>query len=313
MARALPALPYRLSAGRADLPEDLYTPEFPPTARGGPLGVALAGSVLFHVVLLSIHFEYPDLTRFKGPPPTIEVVLVNSKSATRPRKAELLAQADLDGGGNTSERRRAKSNLPAVPDMPSETQLALAARRVQQLEQEAQRLLTRLEQSERTVNPTTLPIEQLLKADTEKLTDLPDRQLQIARLEAEIAREWQSYQELPKRKFVGARTQGVIYAEYVDEWRQRIERVGTANFPSEARERAEFGTALVTVAIRADGSVEKVEIDRSSGSSVLDAAVERIVALAGPFKPFPAKVRHETDILHITRSWSFTRTDLLVQ
>jgi protein TonB len=46
---------------------------------------------------------------------------------------------------------------------------------------------------------------------------------------------------------------------------------------------------------------------------VLDAAVERIVALAGPFKPFPAKVRHETDILHITRSWSFTRTDLLVQ
>jgi protein TonB len=89
--------------------------------------------------------------------------------------------------------------------------------------------------------------------------------------------------------------------------------VGTANFPPEARQRSQFGTVLVTVAIRADGSVEKVEIDRSSGSSVLDAAVERIVALAGPFKPFPAKVRHETDILHITRSWSFTRTDLLVQ
>jgi protein TonB len=313
MARALPASPYRLSAGRADLPEDLYTPEFPPPTARGPLALALAGSLLVHGVLLSVHFEYPDLTRFKGPPPTIEVVLVNSKSATRPRKAELLAQADLDGGGNTAERRRAKSNLPAVPDMPSEAQLALAARRVQQLEQEAQRLLTLLERSERAVNPTTLPIEQLIKADAEKLTDLPDRQLQIARLEAEIAREWQSYQELPKRKFVGARTQGVIYAEYVDEWRQRIERVGTANFPSEARERAEFGTALVTVAIRADGSVERVEIDRSSGSSVLDAAVERIVALAGPFKPFPAKVRHETDILHITRSWSFTRTDLLVQ
>jgi protein TonB len=312
MASALPASPHRLSAGRAHLPEDLHTPDFRPSAHR-PLRIALVGSLVFHAVLLSIHFEYPDITRFKGPPPSIEVVLVNSKSAARPRKADVLAQADLDGGGNTAERRRAKSNLPAIPDMPSETQLALAAQRVQQLEQEAQRLLTRLDQSEQAVNSTTLPLEQLIKADAEKLTDLPDQQLQIARLEAEIAREWQSYQELPKRKFIGARTEAVIYAEYVDEWRQRIERIGTANFPTEARERAEFGTALVTVAIRADGSVEKVEIDRSSGSSVLDAAVERIVALAGPFKPFPAKVRLETDILHITRSWSFTRTDLLVQ
>jgi protein TonB len=245
--------------------------------------------------------------------PTIEVVLVNSKSGTRPRKADTLAQADLDGGGNTQEKRRAKTNLPALPDMPAEASLALASQRAQQLEQEAQRLFTRLEKSQEAINITTLPAEQLVSAQAEKLIELPDQRLEIARLEAEIAREWQAYQELPKRKFIGARTQGVIYAEYVDEWRQRIERVGTANFPSEARERAEFGTVLVTVAIRADGSVERIEIDRSSGSSVLDAAVTRIVMLAGPFKPFPANVRGETDILHITRNWSFTRSDLLVQ
>ena len=46
---------------------------------------------------------------------------------------------------------------------------------------------------------------------------------------------------------------------------------------------------------------------------VLDAAVERIVMLASPFKAFPANVRRETDILHITRTWSFTRSDLLLQ
>ncbi len=70
---------------------------------------------------------------------------------------------------------------------------------------------------------------------------------------------------------------------------------------------------LVTVAIRGDGSVEKIEIDRSSGSPLLDEAVRGIVELSMPYKPFPQKVLQETDILHITRTWSFTRSDLVVQ
>jgi protein TonB len=69
---------------------------------------------------------------------------------------------------------------------------------------------------------------------------------------------------------------------------------------------------MVTVAIRADGTVEKVEIDRSSGSRILDASVEKIVQLAGPFKSFPAELRKEMDVLHITRNWAFTRSDLLL-
>ena len=102
------------------------------------------------------------------------------------------------------------------------------------------------------------------------------------------------------------------YAAYVDEWRQKIERVGTAHFPDEARRRNLVGNVLVTVAVRADGSVEKVELDKPSGNPVLDAAVERIVRLSAPFEPFPTIIRKETDILHITRNWSFTRSDLLL-
>ncbi len=134
--------------------------------------------------------------------------------------------------------------------------------------------------------------EQPQQTDADKIADLPERGAARSRgWRPRSPSERQAYQELPKRKFVGARTQSVVYAEYVDDWRQKIERVGTANFPPEARERAEFGSVLVTVAIKADGSVEKVEIDRSSGRRVLDAAVERIVQLASPFKPFPANVR----------------------
>ncbi len=276
------------------------------------LSVAIGLSVLVHVLVLLIRFQYPDANLFKGSP-AIEVVLVNSKSSTRPIKADALAQANLDGGGNTEKQLRAKTNLPALPNLRADAELSLSAKRVQQLEAEAQRLLAQINPDSYTTNPRTMPIEQMQRTDHAKVADLPADRLEVARLEAEIAREWQAYQELPKRKFVGARTHSVVYAEYVDQWRQRIERVGTANFPEEARQRGEFGSVLVTVAIKADGTVEKVEIDRSSGNHVLDAAVARIVMLASPFKAFPANVRHETDILHITRTWAFTRSDLLLQ
>jgi protein TonB len=140
--------------------------------------------------------------------------------------------------------------------------------------------------------------------------DPDSRQLKIAQMEAQIAREWEAYQKLPRRKFIGARTEGVAYAEYVDKWRKRIEKVGTEHFPDEARRQKIFGSLLLTVSIRANGTVEKVEIERSSGHSVLDAAALRVIDLAGPFPPFPKAIRKEFDVLSITRNWSFTRADL---
>jgi protein TonB len=307
----LSALILRLSPARAQPSEEVFDPlaERPSSST---LSVAIGLSVLLHALVLLIRFQYPDASPFKDSS-AIEVVLVNSKSSTRPVKADALAQADLDGGGNTERGLRAKSNLPALRDMPPDAELSVSAKRVQQLESEAQRLMAQIRPGSYASNPKTLPVEQTQPTDNVKPADLPDDRIQVARLEAEIDREWQAYQKLPKRKFIGARTRSVVYAEYVDQWRQKIERVGTANFPEEARQRGEFGTVLVTVAIKADGSVEKIEIDRSSGNRVLDAAVERIVMLAAPFKAFPANVRRETDILHITRTWAFTRSDLLLQ
>jgi len=283
-----------------------------PPASNGVFTVALALSLVFHSVLLLITFGFPDSLASKMMPKSIEVVLVNSKSHTRPVKADALAQADLDGGGNTAEARRAKTNLPALPDMAADADVTLASKRIQQLETEAQRLMTQMERSRQMVEMQAIKHDPMLAADAPVVADSPHERTEIARLEAQIAKEWEAYQELPKRKFIGARTQGAVEAQYLDAWRQRIERVGTANFPEEARRQGLFGSVMVTVAVRADGTVEKIEIDRSSGSRVLDAAVERIVALAGPFKPFPDPLRKDADILHITRVWSFTRSDVLV-
>jgi protein TonB len=307
----LAASAFVLPASRADLSPEALATAFP-RSNYGTFYVALAVSLVAHALVLLIHFQFPDALSSKSASAPIEVVLVNSKSAKRPDRADALAQANLDGGGNTEADRRAKTNLPALPNMPEDAQLSLEARRVQQLESDAQHLLAQMKAGSFTTDPHTLPVQQQERSDAPKDSDLPDQRLEIARLEAQIAKEWEAYQKLPKRKFVGARTQGVVYAEYVDEWRQKIERVGTANFPDEARRQGTFGNVLVTVAIRADGSVEKIEIDRSSGSRVLDQAVTRIVQLSGPFKPFPAAVKRETDVLHITRNWAFTRSDLLL-
>jgi protein TonB len=67
----------------------------------------------------------------------------------------------------------------------------------------------------------------------------------------------------------------------------------------------------LTVSIRANGTLESVEITKSSGQRILDAAAVRIVKLAAPYAPFPEEIRKETDILSIVRTWSFTSNDSL--
>ena len=311
-------LPLQASAGRLDTARAATTADdtLSPLLRddaGRRLRTALIVSVAVHAILLTVHFKFPAIDPFRHVSPVLEVVLVNSRSASKPVKADAMAQADLDGGGNTPRALRATTNLPVIADSTADAQVQIAARRVQQLEQEAQRLMAKISEKGPDTAKTTLPVEQIVKADLEKMTDVSSEAQRIARLEAEIAKQWQAYQELPKRTFVGSRTTGAVYAEYVDEWRQKIERVGTANFPEQAKARQEYGTVLVTVAIKADGSVERVEIDRSSGSQLLDDAVRSIVHLSMPYKAFPPRVRAETDVLHITRTWSFTRSDLVVQ
>ena len=283
------------------------------TARGrltsaDVLPVTLAISIVFHAFLLLITFAVPETPRGKNTP-QLDVVLVNSQSATRPVKADVLAQANLDGGGNTESDLQASSNLPVIEDMQATDSLELSSRQVKQLEQRVARLLAAAGDEAQTA-PTTRAQPQALSQDAIQEQIANQRRLEVARLEAQIAKEWQAYQKLPRRKFIGARAESAVYAEYVEKWRQRIETVGTRNYPEEARRRGIFGSLLLTVSIKADGSVERIVIDRSSGHAVLDAAARRIVELAGPFPPFPSAIRGEYDILSITRQWSFTRNDV---
>ena len=153
--------------------------------------------------------------------------------------------------------------------------------------------------------------EQVAAGQAPSAIDIMSRSLQIARLEAQIDRDHNAYQSRPKRKNIGARTEEYRFAQYVESWRLKVERVGNLNYPEEARQKKLYGSLRVTVNIRADGSLEKVEVDRSSGSKILDEAAMRIIKMGAPYAEFPADIRKEYDILGITRTWSFTRADQL--
>jgi protein TonB len=274
------------------------------------LATALGISVAIHVVILLIHFQPFILNKLNDKSPQIEVALVNAKTVAKPTKADVLAQHNLDGGGNTDANRRARTPLPVLPKNSPDQQVAVATQKVEALEQQARELMTQLK-SVPVAPPVQQPTEARERPELPTSQELMQRTLESMRLEAQIAKDMEAYQKRPKRRFIGARAEEYRFARYVEDWRTKIERVGNFNYPEAARQQKLYGNLLLTVAIKSDGSLDNVEIVRTSGSRILDAAAVRIVEMSAPFAPFPPDIKRDTDILYITRTWTFTKADSL--
>ena len=285
-------------------PEALATP---PGSR--LLATALTISLALHGLVLALHFTPLDPLRLFDQAPQLEVTLVNAKSETKPTKAELLAQNNLDGGGNTAEKRRAKTPLPLPPkEMPAKD-LAVAASAPESQQDPKTELLTRLRPGAvATVPPPLDPNE---RTDSPTANEMMQNTLEAMRLEAQLAKEMDAYQKLPKRKVIGANAEEYRFARYVEDWRLKVERIGNLNYPEAARQMKIYGSLVLAVSIRADGSLENVEVRRSSGHRILDAAAVKIVHMSAPFATFPADIRRDTDILTVARTWTFTKGDEL--
>ena len=268
-------------------------------------------SLLLHGLLLLVHFSNSARKSNDSGPTSLQVVLVNSKSAQRPVKADALAQASLDGGGNTDAKAVATTPFPLQQDAEPQPELKTRMQQVQELEQQQTRLLTQIKSKPDLGQAASPTHTQQPAGVTPDAVDIMARSLQIARLEAQIDRDHNAYQSRPKRKNIGARTEEFRFAQYVESWRLKVERVGNLNYPEEARQKKLYGTLRITVNIRADGSVDSAEVDRSSGSKILDQAAIRIIKMAAPYAAFPEDIRKDYDILGITRTWSFTRGDQL--
>ena len=272
---------------------------------------ALGISLLLHAIVLSLHFKFPDASRALQNK-VLDIVLVNAKSARKPTDAQVLAQANLDGGGDSNQDRVAKTPLPPPRRQQSGGDLEQAQKKVQALEAQQRQLLAQakakqaLAAAKENKEPGQAPPEQALPSGR----DLANSALEMARLQGVIERQVDEYNKRPRVKRFLTRAAETPFAFYINDWQRKIERVGTLNYPEAARGKLS-GTLMLTVRIRNDGSVERVDIDRPSGHRVFDDAARRIVRLAEPFAEFPADIKRDYDVLEITRTWTFTSSNQL--
>ncbi|MDE3011163.1 MAG: TonB family protein [Pseudomonadota bacterium] len=301
-----------------------YAPElhggFPLAER--PMQWSFASSVLLHVlVILLITFKDFDPSRLV--PPELEVVLVNSKSPDKPTDALRRAQSNLDGGGNTDEDRVLKTPMAAVNDELAR-QASETEQRVARLEGEARTLMAKI-RAEQSVRQQTqgaasgsnsdgqrdahspAPSPQAATASDSHGLDPSAEGTAFARQMAEISRNYDAYQKRPRRKEVGGRAVAYVFARYEDEYRTKVERVGTDNYPAPHDGKPVYGKVRLTVSVKADGSIEKIALKLSSGDPYLDTAARSIVERAAPFGKFTPDMLKEADVLDITRTFTFTR------
>lgn len=268
------------------------------------LMTAFAVSLGVHATVLAVRFVDPEFLRVRSTDPPLEIILVNARSEVRPPSPEALAQANLDGGGANDTGRRT-SPLPNAFQMRDGDTLETARRTVQQLEEEQQKLLAQLQRAELAAAEPTKEAKPAA-ADAGEAEQI---KRQLARMQAEIAKQISDYQKRPRRHHFMPSTSEDRFARYVEDWRARVERIGNEHYPEEARGKI-YGALRMTVAIRKDGTVAEATIEESSGAPVLDRAARRIVKLAAPYPPFPPEIARDTDILEITRTWIFTNDQL---
>jgi protein TonB len=265
-----------------------------------PLGFMLLLAAAFHAfVILGISFQPTDPVRPEHRQQSLEIMVVN-QAAPPPEedeKSDFLAQTSQQGSGEQLEPVKPsfeESPPPMPPPQPQQSKpLPLP-----------QRLTS--DDSKRKTEEEHPPIESPLPLSAGQL--LTSKDLEIARLTAELERKTQAYAKMPKRKAISASTKEYKYAAYLDAWRRKVERIGNLNYPDQAKRDSLYGNLVLHVAVRVDGRVERIRVLHSSGHKILDDAAVRIVRLSSPFSPFPEEIRKETDILDITRTWQFLRS-----
>lgn len=288
-------------------------------------------SGLIHLLLI-IGFQLSTPKKQTKIIPTLDVILVNSKTNSPPIESEVLSQVNSDKGGNTSEDRQIQSSLalsegvtqePVLKKLKTQaskkqTESIKKQQQVKVLEKQAQALMSKIKSDyELNAGKATTPQETSENAENVggrpklNFSDLIESSAEIAKMEAQISKQQQEYQKRPKRKAIGARSQEYQFAAYMEAWRLKVERIGNLNYPEAAKEKMIYGRLQMTVSIRSDGSLEKIEMLRSSGYPILDAAAKNIVEMGAPYAPFSDNMRKEADVIDITRTWTFTKDDSL--
>jgi periplasmic protein TonB len=264
-------------------------------------------AALFHaIIILGISFSAPPSDRSKDAAPMLEVVLVNERTPALKKNphARYLSQRNQKGAGNMRGRERAR--IPKSSPLPMQ-QAGMADAEGSQVRAAAgtsgeDQLIASHAPAFNIKYFATPEAVQSKPEVPELMENKADLGLPATDEESVLQLQGDNAQHA---LWVTADTQESTVAVYLDAWRRKVERIGTINFPTVARDVQLSGTPVVEVAISADGKLAAAAIRHSSGSAEIDQAALAILKLASPFDPFPHDLSQEHDELRFAYEWQF--------
>ncbi|MGS0753360.1 energy transducer TonB family protein [Roseateles sp. GG27B] len=271
--------------------------------RLSTLHIALLVSLGLHAALLALRVVDPERfdRMFQDTP--LEVVLVNTRSSEAPLKPTALAQANLAGGG---EQDTGRPTSPLPPSKLLEVGDASEMQRAQiaQLNEQQQQLLALVRRELALLPPPDPQINKGVAAAREQ----QEQRRQLVQLLAEIEKRVNEESARPRKRYISPATREVVYAQYYDNLRRRVEARGTRDFP-QYKGRKLYGELTMNIHVDQRGRIIETDIIASSGDANLDRRAMAIVQAASPFGPFTAAMRKGAEVLVITSRFRFTRED----
>lgn len=283
------------------------TPNLPFSARTShrTLMWALGLSALLHAGLLTLKWAAPATFDRLFDTNTLEVVLVNSRSANAPDTPMALAQVNLAGGGQVPGLSMQSSPISAYKNDQSGQELQQVEKKIEALKSEQVRLLQQLQQELSQLNSQSPATNNDGKEEA-----LNERKHQLSSQLAQIEKQTQALQGGPKKRYIGPATQEVSFARYYDKLRRSIEITGTENFPQAAGEKL-YGSLTMVITLDAQGRVLSTEIASPSDKPLLDKRAQAIVRGASPFEAFTPDMKRQADQLVVVSRFHFARDEKL--
>lgn len=270
-----------------------------------PLVFTIPISLALHAGVIAMNFGMPDLPE-RAKSPVFDIVMVNPQIGEMPKEADFVANSNQQGSGSKSEKSRITSafasddpNLDNGDDFftKKETTVEVKPKLTPQIlttKGKTKKVVDKKPEKQDKAEPITSKVENSEQTEA------------IARLMAEMSQQEERYAKRPRIHFIDSlSTKGSVEAEYILKWSQKLERIGNINFPPKALALSLSGTLILNATLDRAGRVVEIQVSTSSGSKILDDGAIKIVKLAAPYEPLPAKIRAKYDRLNITRTIVF--------
>ena len=279
-----------------------FSAQAPKRDRSLPMAIVIAVSV--HVLIIfGISFSMGQ-----DPAAMMQDVAKALTDNMQPNEdAHFIANASQVGGGTIEEQLRQETDQdsPLSAEQMSETQDVInLQRQTRQQRYQESYLRTTLSWRQATVesdNDSTQEQDDIL-AQEERLRK------QIATLEAQLSQRQQIYATKSKVVTVDSNstTRGAA-ADYINTFREHVERVGNLHYPAQARAQGITGDVRLMVVISSDGNVKAIRLLESSGSTILDEAAKQSVRQAAPFGKFTEDMNDIVE-LRLIRTYQYSDT-----